>query len=302
MKPVFPYNLSSLYNDKDYSAIKGTPWGNSITKDLALECLKNEALGKDNICDMLCISFASTDIIGHAYGLRAVETEDVYLRLDKDIEEILNTLDAEVGKDNYTVFLTADHGAADVPYYLRDMKIPAGLVNGKKIEKELRAFCKKLYGDSLILSVLNQQVFLNEEKVYGMKMSLQEVEQALASYLLKLEGIAEAYPSSAIKYQAYGSDNARALIAAGYNFKRSGNVAFTYLPAWMDNAEKGTTHGAAYGYDTHVPLIFFGAGINKGESVKKVYITDIAPTVSILLNMAFPSGCISQPIEAALSK
>jgi predicted AlkP superfamily pyrophosphatase or phosphodiesterase len=302
LKPVFPYNFSSLYSEKDYSLIKSTPWGNSLTKDIALECLRNEALGKDNICDMLCISFSSPDIIGHAYGLRAVEIEDVYLRLDKDLEEILNALDAEVGKDNYTLFLTADHGAADVANYLKDMKIPAGLANGKKIEKELKQFCKGRYGDSLIISLSNQQIFLNEEKISNLKLGVDDIEWALAAELLKMEGVAEAYPSSVIKYQSCGKDDGKSLIAAGYNFKRSGNVAFTYFPAWMEHGEKGTTHGASYGYDTHVPLIFFGYGIKKGENLKRNYITEIAPTISILLNMAFPNGCIGQPIEQVFGK
>ena len=117
-----------------------------------------------------------------------------------------------------------------------------------------------------------------------------------------MEGIAEAYPSSVLKFESYKSDSYKSLIANGYNHKRSGNVAFSYLPGWLDIQETGTTHGAAYGYDTHVPLIFFGAGIKNGESVKPYSITEIAPTISILLNNPFPSGCTSKPIEEVYMK
>lgn len=301
-KPVFPYEYSQFVANNGWNILKATPWGNTITKDMAIACLKSEALGKDEFTDMLCISFSSPDIIGHSYGIRSVEVEDVYLRLDKELEELLNTLDTEVGKGNYTLFLTADHGAADVPNYLKDMNIPAGYSDEHKVAKELKNFCMKLYNDSLVLSVSNQQVFLNEDKLEKLKLNTEEVEKAIAAKLIKLEGVAEAFPSSVLKYEAYKGDNYRSLIANGYNHKRSGNVAYSLLPAWIDNYEKGTTHGAAYGYDTHVPLLFYGAGIKQGESARNYYITEIAPTISILLNNPFPNGCTSKPIEEVYKK
>ncbi len=140
-KPVFPYDYKAQLTENKLGILKATPWGNTITKDLAIECLKNEQLGKNDVTDMLCISYSSTDYVGHAYGIRAVELEDVYLRLDKDIEELLKTLDTEVGKENYVLFLTADHGAADVAAYLKDQKIPAGYIKEKQFNKELKTFC-----------------------------------------------------------------------------------------------------------------------------------------------------------------
>lgn len=296
-KPVFPYDYKAQITANTWGILKASPWGNTITKDIAIECLKNEQLGKDDVSDMLCISFSSTDYVGHAYGLRAVETEDVYLRFDKDLEELLKALDTEVGQENYVLFLTADHGAADVAAYLKDMKIPAGYLKEKLIEKELKTFCKKQYSDSLITNMSNQQVFLNPAKLSALKLYAEDVEKALANKLVQMEGIGEAYPSSALKFEGYKGDNIKSLIANGYNHKRSGNVAFSYLPGWLDIPETGTTHGSEFTYDTHVPLIFFGGGIKKGESVRNYYITEIAPTISILLNNPFPNGCTSKPIE-----
>jgi predicted AlkP superfamily pyrophosphatase or phosphodiesterase len=295
--PTFPYDYKEQIGKNAWGIIRATPWGNTITKDIAIECLRNEQLGKDDISDMLCISFSSTDYVGHSYGLRAVETEDVYLRLDKDLEELLKTLDAEVGQENYSLFLTADHGGADNAAYLKDQKIPAGYFKEPALELELKNFCTKIYGDPLIKNISNQQIFLNMTKLWELKLSQEEVEKTLANKLLQMDGIAEAYPSSALKYEGYKGDNLKSLIANGYNHKRSGNVAFSYQTGWLDIQETGTTHGAAYTYDTHVPLIFFGAGIKKGESVKPYYITEVAPTISILLNNPFPNGCISKPIE-----
>lgn len=295
--PVFPYDFKGQIEKATWGILKATPWGNTITKDLAIECLKNEQLGKDDISDMLCVSFSSTDYVGHSYGLRAVETEDVYLRLDKDLEELLKTLDSEVGKENYSLFLTADHGAADVAAYLKDQKIPAGYLKESVLEMELKNFCTKMYGDPLIANISNQQIFLNMPKVWTLKLSQEEIEKTLAAKLITMEGISEAYHSSALKYEGYKGDSFKSLIANGYNHKRSGNVAFSYLPGWIDIPETGTTHGSEFTYDTHVPLIFFGAGFKKGESVRNYYITEIAPTISILLNNPFPNGCTSKPIE-----
>jgi predicted AlkP superfamily pyrophosphatase or phosphodiesterase len=295
--PAFPYDYKSQIEKNSWGVLKASPWGNTITKDIAVECLKNEQMGKDEISDILCISFSSTDYVGHAYGVRAVETEDVYLRLDKDLEELLKVLDAEVGQENYSLFLTADHGAADVASYLKDLKIPAGYIKEKQLERALKVFCVKQFGDSLIVNVSNQQIFLNMPKLWELKLNQADVENTIAARLIHMEGISEAYPSSVLKYEGYKGDNLKSLIADGYSHKRSGNVAFSYLPGWLDIQETGTTHGAAYTYDTHVPLIFFGSGIKKGESVKPYYITEIAPTISILLNNPFPNGCTSKPIK-----
>lgn len=299
-KAVFPYDYKDALEKNSFGILKATPYGNTITKELAMEAIRNEGLGKDAFPDLLCVSFSSTDIIAHAYGPRAVEVEDVYLRLDKELEELLKTLDAEVGKDNYAVFLTADHGGAEVPNYLKDRKIPGGLLKAWKVEKDLKGFCSAKFGDTLINNISNQQVFLNMDKINSMKLDLDQVEKAICQRLLQMEGIAEAYPSCVLKNEIGKSDNLKSLMVMGYNHKMSGNVAFSYLPGWLDIGETGTTHGAGYAYDTHVPLVFYGFGIKKGESLKMTHITEIAPTVCFLLNINMPSGCFSKPLDEVL--
>lgn len=301
-KPVFPYEYKTQLDQGDFLILKSTPQGNTIIKDLALACLKAEQLGKSKVTDMLCISFSSTDYVGHAYGPRSVEVEDVYLRLDKDLEELINTLNATVGKDNYVVFLTADHGACDVPAHLKDLKIPGGYINEDALETSLKTFCKNVYGDSLLLELENQQVFLNEKRIYEMKLSKSEIEKTLANYLLSFKGVAEAYTSDVLKNENYTDDSFKYLIQKGYNHVRSGNVAFSYNPAWMEYQDKGTTHGASYSYDTHVPVVFYGMGIPKGSCVRKIHVVDIAPTISMMLHMSFPNGTTGRPLEEVITK
>ncbi|MCW3076964.1 MAG: alkaline phosphatase [Bacteroidetes bacterium] len=297
-KPVFPYSYTKFLEKNNYGIIRATPFGNSITKDLALECIKNESLGKDNITDLFSISFSSTDIIAHSYGPRSVEIEDTYLRLDKDIEEILNYLDKEVGKNNYVVFLTADHGGSDVPNHLKDKKIPAGYLSDSKIKKEIQKYFLSYYGDSLLLAnVSNEQVFLNENKLAGMKLNQDEVEENTCKFLLTLNGISEVYPSKIIKYNGFYGNDYKTMLQNGYNHSMSGNVCFILKPSWMDYADKGTTHGAAYNYDTHVPLIFYGKGIKKGYSFNYTAITQIAATVCELLQINQPNASTSEPLN-----
>lgn len=295
---TFPYNYKDFIEKNDFSIIKSNPYGNTITKDLAISCLINESLGKDNIPDLLCISFSSPDYIGHYYGPRSIESEDIYLRLDKDIEDLLNTLDEQVGKNNYTVFLTADHGGADVPNHLIDSKIPAGYIKEKYLVTEIKKFFQSSFGDSSIFeNNSNEQIFLNEKKINQLNLKTAEVESKLADFLITINGISEAFTSSTLKTQCFYKNEYASLLQNGYNHKLSGNVCYIYNPAWMDYAEKGTTHGAGYNYDTHVPIIFYGNGIKKGNYFQYVSITQIAPTICELLQINQTNGSISDPLN-----
>jgi hypothetical protein len=128
------------------------------------------------------------------------------------------------------------------------------------------------------------------------------VEQKLCDYLVTKEAIAEAFPSISLKNESSDKRDAKSLIQNGYNHQRSGNVAYALRPGWLDHEKTGTTHAASYSYDTHVPLIFYGAGIEKGNSLNYYTITQIAPTVSDLIKINYPNGCISDPIDIIIQK
>jgi predicted AlkP superfamily pyrophosphatase or phosphodiesterase len=297
---IFPYNYKAQLEKNNFEILKATPFGNSITKDLAIACLKAEQLGKNKETDMLCISFSSTDYVGHSYGPRSVEIEDVYLRLDKDLEELLKYIDGNIGKENVIIFLTADHGACDVPAHLIDMKIPGGYMNEKELTTKIKSFCYTQFSDSLVKGIVNQQVFLNETKLSALGLNKSKVEHDIANFLLTIKGVSEAYPSDVLKYENFTEGSFKSLIQKGYNHVRSGNVAFSYNPAWMEYHSKGTTHGASYSYDTHVPLLFYGMNIKPGSTVNKVNIVDIAPTISSMLHISFPNGTTGKPLKEVL--
>lgn len=296
-KAVFPYDYTKQLTAGNYDVIKSTPYGNSLTKDLALAAINGENLGKDDITDVLCVSFSSTDYIGHACGPRAIETEDTYLRLDKDLAELIYALDTQVGKNNYVLFLTADHGACDVPGHLKELKIPAGNFNSIPVLKQLRSDLKQKYGDSLILDLSNQQIFLNEKTIAEKNITLKEIEEYLAKKVLEFPGVKESYTELQCRNKNYTGHVFGEMIQNGFHAKKSGHVIYTLEPAWMEMPAKGTTHGACYTYDTHVPVIFYGNGINKGSATDKISITDIAPTISMLLGIPFPNACTGQVLK-----
>jgi len=295
--PVFPHNLPALMAaNGGLGLIASTPFGNSITKDFSIETMKAEGLGKGEFTDFIAISFSSTDYIGHQYGTNAVETEDTYLRLDKDLAELLKFIDTHVGKNNALVFLTADHGAVDNANFLIDSKIPAGYINSNRAEDSLKAKLFKQYGDSIVLSYSNQQVYLNYKIFERKKVNSPALEKMVADFMLTTKGVSSVVTATALKNNYFPS-GINHLIQNGYSQKRSGDVAVNYEPGWVEYEKEGTTHGAPYTYDTHVPLIWYGFNVKSGSSDESFNITDIAPTISLLLNLPFPNGCTGKPIQ-----
>ena len=295
---TFPYDLSKLKDDNGgYDILKTTAYGNSLTADFAIEAIEAEQLGYDNITDILTVSFSSTDYIGHNFGVNSKEIEDTYLRLDLDIERLLKALDDKIGKDNYTVFLTADHAAINVPAYLQSVKIPAGYFNSREFSRKIIGFMEETYKSSnLIESISNDQIFLNRKKIKELDLDLDDVQEAIVNEIIDYEFIDKAYTATIMTTTSFSS-GIEQLIQNGFSQKRSGDVVFILDPAVISYGKTGSTHGSAYSYDTHVPLLFFGKGIKQGETFQKTEITDIAPTMSALLNISYPNGNTGQPLE-----
>ncbi|UII28915.1 alkaline phosphatase family protein [Fulvivirga maritima] len=284
---------------KNFGQLPATPFGNDILKDLAIATIEGENLGKGAETDFLAISFSSTDYVGHRFGPNSVEVEDTYIRLDKSIAEILKKLDEQVGEGNYTVFLTADHAVADVPQFFVDNKIPAGYFV-HRLPQELDSVLSQKFGNGdWVENVSNMQVFLNQETVAKSKYSLHEIQEAAAHYLMTLEGIKETYPAYVIHNLNYETQGIKGLLTRGYNQKRSGDVLYVLEPSWLESGRldgnTGSSHGSTYTYDTHVPMLFFGNGVKHGTSVKYHPITDIAPSIAMMLNIMLPNGATGQP-------
>jgi len=300
--PTFPYsNLAADYQSKKDN-IRYTPFGNTLTLKLAEASVEGENLGQDPITDILAINLASTDYAGHKFGPNSIEVEDVYLRLDQDLAQFFSYLDAKVGKGQYTVFLSADHGGAHSVGFLKEHKMATGFF-GEGMEKNLNQKLKDKFGvDKLINGVDNYQVYFDRQLMKDHHLELENLKEFTILELEKDPTVLYAVSTTKVQESTI-PEPIKQRIMNGINRQRSGDIQLishdSMLPTY---AKTGTTHSVWNSYDAHIPLIFMGWGIQHGESDMPYNMTDIAPTVSALLKIQFPSGNIGNPITEVLKK
>ncbi len=299
--PVFPIKTAALYKG-NFGMIRSIPAGNTFTLDMAIAAINAEEMGQHPVTDFLAVSLSSTDYIGHQFGINAVEVEDTYLRLDRDLANFFVYLDAKVGKGNYTVFLTADHGAAHNTAFLGDHGIPANVWDDGEALKDLNKFLLEKYKvDNMVISLANYQVNLNYYVINYMHLDKEELKKDCISYLEKQPGIA--FVVDMKKAQTADIPEAlRTRIVNGYSTAHSGEIQIILQPGWFtghgsgDNGPTGTTHGTWNPYDNHIPLVFMGWGIKHGSLVRETHMADIAATIAALLHIQAPNGSIGHPI------
>lgn len=304
--PVFPKKLRALVKDNGLGLIRTTPFGNTLTLDLAKAAIDNEQMGRNpaGFTDFLAVSLSSTDYIGHQFSVNAIEIEDTYLRLDKELAAFFSYLDAHVGKDDYTVFLTADHGASHNPLFFMDKRGNAGYFDERNALTGLNALLAEKFGpEKIVRSLMNYQVHLDYDAIQAADLDEEDIKETAIKYLRTLEGVAfvtdmEKAGSSSIP------ERIRERIANGYNPKRSGCIQIILEPQWYSGSPRarGTTHGTWASYDAHIPFVMMGWGIKHGSTNRETHMTDIAPTVAALLHIEEPNGNIGQPVVELLNK
>lgn len=293
---TFPHRLSTIGDADKYESFKTTPFANSFTFDFAKSAIENESLGKNTVPDFLAVSISSTDYIGHSFGPNSVEIEDTYLRLDNDIADFLQYLDTKVGKGNYLVFLTADHGVAHIPAFLAEHKIPGGVFNEGEVSRELNKMIEDEFGmKNVVQSLQNYQVYLNADEISKQGKDLSAVKKSVIRFLAAKPFIIHVFDTRELASTTMPEPQ-KTMMGNGFNPKRSGDIQFTFKPGYFDGGKKGTTHGLWNPYDAHIPLLWYGWNIKPGKTNRETYMTDIAPTVAALLQIQMPSGCVGKVI------
>ena len=306
--PTFPYDLKEMCKGQpNFNLFTSTPFANTYLTDFAVESIYNEMLGQDGQTDFLCISYSTPDIVGHSFGPYSVEMEDLYIRLDLEIARLIKELETRVGKNQFTLFLTADHAVVPVPQYLLDKKLPGGYLFLESNLIQLDEEVKSEFGADLILSEENNNIYLDHETIDFLKINRRDVENFIAERIANWEGVKNVYTSEDLINSSL--DNGwKDMIRLGYVPNESGDVVFMlepgYLPKSKDSekSRKGTSHGSAFNYDTHVPLIWYGKGISKKEVFRRINITDITATLVHLLNVQKPNATTGEPILEILEK
>jgi arylsulfatase A-like enzyme len=261
-------------------------------------------MGADSVTDYLAISFSSTDYVGHLFGPSSLEAEDNLLRLDRSLAELLAFVDKQVGLENTLVVLSADHGSPEVPPQLNEYGIEAGYVEPDTWDKQAGiANLKKQFGigQELIQAFHMPYVYLNRDLIRSRELDQAEVEAAVAEEMMKFEGISLAVSSTALMSGRVADTDLNRLILNSHNPKRSGDIFVVFEPHWFINDFDGltvaATHGSPWRYDTFVPVIFAGAGLQSKNVYREIQTVDVATTLSAFIGTNRPSGARGQILQ-----
>jgi predicted AlkP superfamily pyrophosphatase or phosphodiesterase len=274
--------------------------GHLIT-DMAIAALRGERLGRGTVPDMLCVSYSQTDVIGHEYSTRGTHTDECYLELDKDIERLLSTLDAEVGRGNYLLFLTADHGAAHNWKFMQDHKLHGGPYSSDTLKAGLEKRVAEKFGNSrpVVIDVCDYRFYLDRKGISDQGLDLQAVKDVCIDYLHTGKNVNFAIDMEHAA-TAGAPDILRERILRGWHPRRSGDIIVIPEPGYYEygswSSPIGTTHGEWNAYDAHIPMLFYGWHVPHGSSPRETHITDFAPTICAMLHIQQPNACIGEPL------
>lgn len=304
LTPTFPYNFSK--ENKKYSLFTFLPAANSYLKEFAIKAIENEKLGQDEVTDFLAISFSSTDILGHAFGPQSVEIEDMYLRLDLEIAALLSYLESRIGREEFTLFLTADHAVLPVPQLLIDKKLSGGYLPLSTLMLNLNDKLSTKFGAKFIQSYQNNNIYLDDATLKLLNVSKDSIQEFIRKEVENWKGVKRVYLSSEIEQQTFPSKWSK-MIKNGWVKNRNGDLFIMlepgYLSIYEDTAKGrlGTSHGSAFNYDTQVPLLWYGKNIPSIEVYEKLDITDITTTLAFLLDVSLPNATTGKPILKILN-
>lgn len=300
--PQWVKDFNKANHTKPKFNIKTNDDGVTMTFRMAEAAVDNEQLGQTaGQTDMLAISISSTDAIGHEYSTRGPENKSVYLRLDRDVATFLKHLDEEVGKGNYLLFLTADHGASHNYNFLKSHRIPADGWDYDKSVSELNKYLRSQFPSMTSDPVLGEDNyhFYFNDKAYSAE-EKQKVIDASVEYLKQDPQFLYVVDNEKIAVSSI-PEPIKSRLINGIFRGRSGEITVVTRPqifgATVSPDYKGTSHGQPMAYDVHIPFVLYGWHVDHGESTKPVNITDIAPTICAMLHIQMPDAAIGNSVR-----
>ena len=303
----FPYKVDGGADkpcEDYYKAFLYSPFASEYLADFADAAIDGEKLGDDQYSDLLAISFSTPDFVGHAYGPDSDELEDTYIRLDQVIADFFARLDKKVGLSHVVIALTADHGVVPVPQLLSLNKFDAQTIDPEKCKDAVNSALVARFGEGKwVLDLVNDQVYLDTKLIAQQKVDPSEAERAAAQALLGVPGIATVFTRTQIMNGQMPTGLIAQRVANGFNPTRSGDVWLITKPfCFLGEGAIATTHGSAYDYDTHVPILLMGPGIRHDRYYTDCSPSDIAPTIAALLDIEPPPNRVGRVLVEALGK
>ena len=294
---VFPHPFGNADDKLFYTRILVSPVGDQLTLDFSKALITHEQLGQDDIPDYLSISFSGVDAVNHFFGPSSLENEDVVVQLDRTLANLFAFIDKTVGLKHTLVVFSADHGMADMPEYMTELGYKAGRLDPDEIVEAANKAGQKFGVDEIVRFFYRPYLYLNDEKIAAAKLDRTKVERAIADALTDFDGIALAVASSRLSAQQ--TNPLLEQVRNNHHVYRSGDIYIIQEPYWFlfDKGPVAAMHGSPWRYDTHVPIIFMGPGIQPKTVHRRVHPVDVAPTITAFLGMTPPSSAQGTPLE-----
>ena len=292
--PSFPHPLRGKAGTGEPDVAFYSQWTTSPFADTALTELAEKAvdalnLGKSGGTDFLALGYSTVDYVGHAFGPRSHEIQDILIRLDKDLGDLFAHLDQKVGRGNYVVALSADHGVAPTPEDLQQDGFDSGLLHFPELKDKIEKVLSPLNYPQPSVAFVNGSDIYFAPGVYDKLLHDQAAMQAVIEAARSQPGVATVYRADELKDRPVTGSPLLRAFALGYYLGRSGDLFIVPKPYWlMDSTPAGkprsygTGHGVPYNYDQHVPVLLMGFGIQPGEYFRSITPADIAPTLAAL--------------------
>lgn len=290
-----PFSKDKTKPDKDYyEAVVTSPMASDVIVDLAIEAIRAEKLGQRETPDLLCVSFSSNDLVGHSWGPDSQEVLDVTLRSDQQLKRLLDELDTTVGKDNYVVTISADHGVCPLSEVLKAKGIDAGRLFAKQMINDANKFLNDHYktnDQKWIAEGINTWIALHSATILANKLDREEVATVLARWTESQPGVWFARTRSELGVGATPEESTIEALRLSYRPERSGDVIVVPKPHYFFAfAITGTSHGTPHPYDRHVPGVYYGANIKPGVRDTLINPQAIVPTYCRLLGIEPPAN------------
>ena len=282
---------------KLYSAVVASPFGNELIESFAERAIQAEQLGARDATDLLALSFSSNDYVGHALGPDSPEVRDMCIQTDRMLEKLFGYINSKIGMQNVLVVVTSDHGVAPMPEVNAGRRMPGGRMPGGIVQKTVEAALAKKYGDGKWISSPNEHsLYLNWELIQEKQLDNAEVARVAKEAALLIPHVFRVYTRDQLMNGNAMADQVGRRVMNGFYPRRGADVYVLLEPYWIFGAS-GTTHGTAFSYDSHVPVIFMGAGIRAGKFHQAIAVNDIAPTLATLLEVETPSGAVGRVLS-----
>jgi len=303
-KNGFQYYPSSRKNKSSNSTIlKNTPWANTLVAELGAKIITEENLGTDNTPDMVLFQFTVKSPAEKTSALQSAEKEDLYYRLDRDIESLLRRIDIKVGLDKTLVFVVANQTDLHSPTQLGDNKIPSGYFNAHRSMALLSNYLVALYGpERWVDSYYGKNIYLNRQRIEAKKININDIQNTVAKFMLEFEGIQASYTSSQILNVTGNGNSEIVKIQNSTNKKNAGDVIFTLQPGWIEVDDKNNAVGESNAIKSTTPLYFYGWQIEHKTIEDNYQTIDIAPTLAQIMGISTPNASIGKPIKDLLKK